>query len=96
MDKTIAGLVVQVFRSVDLHDPAHITNHHPVGDCHRFRLVMGHEDDGEIELALQRLDLKAHGFTQLRIEVGQRFVQKHDLGIGNDGTGQRNTLLLTA
>ena len=57
---------------------------------------MGYKDDGEVELALQGLDLKTHGFTQLRVEVGQRFVQKHDLGIGNDGTGQRNTLLLAA
>ena len=57
---------------------------------------MGHEDDRETEFALQFLDLKAHGLTQLRVQVGERFVQEHDLRVRHDSTGQRDTLLLSA
>ena len=69
VNKAVAGLVVQIFRGVDLHDPAHVADHHAVGDGHGLALVMGDEDDGEVELALQGFDLKAHGLAQLGVEV---------------------------
>ena len=96
VDKTAVGLVVKVLRRVDLHDLTHVAHHHPIRDSHGLGLVMGHENDGEVKLALQLLDLKAHGLPELGIQVGQRLIQQHDLGLGDNGPGQSNTLLLAA
>ena len=70
VDETIAGMVVQIRRRIHLHDIAHITDHHSVGNRHGFTLVMGNEDDGEPEFTLEFLDFKTHAFSQFRIQVG--------------------------
>ena len=85
--ETVYRFIVQIGRGVDLHDVAHVADHHPVGDGHGFTLVMGYEDNGETEFALQGLDFETHAFPQLGVKVGQRFVQQHDLGVGDDGPG---------
>ena len=72
--KPVHRLVVQIFRGVDLHDTAHIADHHPVGDGHGFGLVMSHKDNGKVELALQFLDFEPHALPQLGIQVGEGFI----------------------
>ena len=57
---------------------------------------MGHENNGEPEFLLEALDFKTHAFPEFGIQVGQRFIQQHDLGISNDGPGQGNPLLLSS
>ena len=69
MHKAVARLVVEVLRRVDLHDLAHVADHHAVGNRHRLALIVRNEDNCEVELALQSLDLKAHRLTQLRVKV---------------------------
>ena len=96
MHKAVCRAVVKFRRRADLHNVAHIHDHHAVGKRHRLGLVVRHEDDREVELLLQLLDLKAHGFAQLRVEVGKRLVQQHDLRIGDNGARQRDALLLSA
>ena len=96
MHKAVCRAVVKLRRRADLHNVAHIHDHHAVGQRHGFGLIVRDEDDREVELLLQLLDLKAHGFAQLRVEVGKRLVQQHDLRVGDDGARQRDALLLSA
>ena len=88
--------VVEAVRGVRLDDRPPVHDEHPVGERHGLRLVVRHEDDGEVELPLQLLDLEAHRLPQLGIQVRERFVQEHHPGVGHDGPGQRDSLLLPA
>src|SRR5262249_8223322 len=65
-----------------------------VGQHHGFHLVMGHVENGNSQLAYQFLDLRAHLFSEPRIEVAQRFVHQQQLGIDCQCAGKSHPLLL--
>ena len=46
----------------------------------RLDLIMRHEQRRDSQLGLQLLDLDAHLFTQLRIQVAERLVQERSSG----------------
>ena len=96
VDKAAVGLVVEILWGVNLHNLAHVADHHPVGDSHSLRLIVGDKDDGEVKFPLELLDFKAHGLPELGIQVGEGLIQQHHLGLGDDGAGQGDALLLPA
>ena len=53
-------------------------------------------DNGDSQFPLDFLDLKAHGFPQLRIQVRQRFIQQEQLRLRHQRACQGNALLLAA
>ena len=55
---------------------------------------MGDEDEGDSEIALQRLQFYLHLFAELEIERAKRFVEQQDLGLVDKGAGQRHALPL--
>ena len=57
---------------------------------------MGHVDHRDFQLALNFLDLKAHALAELGVQVGQRFVQKQELGLPDQRPAQSHALLLAA
>ena len=57
---------------------------------------MGYVDHGDAQLGLDLLDLKAHGFAQLGVQVGKRFVQQQQLRLRHQGAAQGHPLLLSA
>ena len=80
----------------DLLDAPLVENGHAVGHRQRFGLIVGDEDEGDAELALQLLQLALHLLTQLQIEGAEGFVeQQHPRSI-DQGAGQGHTLALTA
>ena len=95
MDKPGVWFSVKILRRVNLHDPPHVAYHHPVGDGHGLGLVMGYKDNGKVKLPLEFLNLKTHGLPKLGIQIGKGLIQKHDLGVGDNGPGQGDTLLLS-
>ena len=56
---------------------------------------MGYIHNGNAQLLLNSQDFKAHGFTQLSIQVGKRLVQQQQAGLCYQSTRQSYTLLLT-
>ncbi|MPN59959.1 hypothetical protein SDC9_207682 [bioreactor metagenome] len=62
-------MVVYLIRPAALLHHAPVDQEDPVAHRHRFRLVMGHVDDGDAQTLLYLLDLKAHGLTQLGVKV---------------------------
>ena len=69
---------------------------HVVRHGERFFLIVGHEDGGDADVALDRLQLDPHLLAQVGIESRQRLVEEQHIGLDDDGPGQRDALLLTA
>ena len=63
---------------------------------HRLFLVVGDEDEGLVELAVQAVEFGAHVKPQQRIEVGQRLVHQADRRLPHQRTGDRDALRLAA
>ncbi len=57
---------------------------------------MGDEDEGDTGLGLDGLEFFAHGLAQLEVQGRQRLVQQQYLGVGGQGSGQGDALLLAA
>ena len=94
-NEDVAGVIVQVLRSIDLLDDAITHNNDAVAHGHSFGLVMGNIDEGGSQLLVQLDDLGTHAGTQLSIQVGQRLVKQEDGRVTNHCAAQSNTLALT-
>ena len=62
-----------------------LQQHDAVGERHRLFLVVGDEDEGLVELAVQAVELAAHVEAQQRIEVGERLVHQEDRRLPHEG-----------
>ena len=58
-DEQVGGAAIDLHRRADLLQLAAAHDRDPVGQHHRLFLIVGDEDDGDAELALQPLDLGA-------------------------------------
>ena len=94
--KLIARIVIQCLRCIHLLDNSAFHNHNTVAHGHSFRLVMGNIDKGRLETFVKRCDLASHLSTELRIQVGQRLVEKEYGRISYHGTSQCHTLSLSS
>ncbi|KAG1386625.1 hypothetical protein G6F60_014416 [Rhizopus arrhizus] len=94
--EAVGRLLIDLVRLADLLDPAGIHHRDAGGHGHRFFLIVGDEDEGDAQLALQVLKLQLHALAQLQVQRGQRFVQHQQLGLVDDGARQRHPLLLAA
>ncbi len=83
-------------RCADLRDPAFHEDCHPIGDRHRFFLVVRDVDGRDAERALQLAQLDARLEPQFRVEVRQRLVEQEQARLTNDRARQRAALLLSA
>ena len=62
----------------------------------RLALIVRDIDGREPEFALDALQLEAHAFAQLRIEIGKRLVEQKEFGLHDQSAGEREALLLSA
>ena len=88
--------VVDRHRRIELLDLALVHHGDAVGDAHRLVLIVGHQDGGEAELALQPLDLDLHVEPEVAVERGERLVEQQDRGLDGQRAGERHPLLLAA
>src|SRR6266702_6479070 len=93
-DEARAWPVVNIGWCADLLDLAGIHHGDPVGHRERFFLVVGDEDHGQTELALQLLQLELHRLPQLLVERAERLVAQQHPRFDHDGAGQGDALLL--
>ena len=77
-DEAGARAIVDVERAADLLDRAFVHHHDPVGDRQSLLLVVGDEDRGDAEPALQRPDFFAQAQADARVERRQRLVKQQD------------------
>ena len=57
---------------------------------------MGDVDGRDAELLLQRTDLGPHLDPDLGVQVRERLIEEQDVGVQDEGAGQRHALLLAA
>ena len=81
---------------VDLQDLAARHDGDAVGQRQRLFLVVGHEDEGDADGALDLAQLDLHLLAQLLVERAQRLVQQQHLGLADQRAGQRDALALAA
>ena len=95
-DEGVARRVVDRVRRADLHQPALVQHPDPVAHRHRLDLVVGDEEEGGAERALQVLQLRAQHLAQLGVEVRQRLVHQEHRRVAHDGAADRDPLHLAA
>ncbi|MNT26223.1 hypothetical protein D3C72_1617830 [compost metagenome] len=88
--------MIDIQRMADLLDIALVHHHQPVGQRHGFHLIMGDEDRCGGETLVQLADFRAHGHTQLGVEVGERLVEQKHRRFADDGAGHGDALALAA
>ena len=62
----------------------------------RFALIVRDIDRGELEFALQALELEPHALAQLGVEIRQRLVEQQELRLHHQRARERKPLLLAA
>ena len=92
----IVGVLIKVYRGIDLLNEAVLHNYDTRAHGHSFYLVVCNVDKGRAELLVQTGDLRSHCRTKLCVKVGERLVEKKYLRLTNDSTSERNSLTLTA
>ena len=92
----VGGVVVEVLRGVDLLDEAPLHDHDATTHGHGLHLVVGDVDEGGAQPFVEAGDLGPHDPAELGVQIGQRLVQKEDLGASHDGAAQSHSLPLAA
>ena len=93
---SFARLLVELHRRAHLLDPALVEDGDPVAHRQRLVLVVGDVDEGDADLALDRLQLDLHLLAQLQVEGAERLVEQQHLGPVDDRPRQRHPLALAA
>ena len=75
-DELRLRVLVDVTRCTALHDAPAVHDGEAVGHLEGLTLVVGDEDEGDADLALQGGQLGAQRRTQLRVERTQRLVEQ--------------------
>ncbi len=61
------------------------------------RLGMGHEDEGDAEIALgQAVELGLDGLAQVGVEGAERLVEEEDVGLDDEAARERDALALAS
>ena len=87
---------VNLLGRADLLDPAEVEHREAVAHAERFLLVVGDVDEGDADLALQRLQLALHLLAQLEVEGAERLVQQQHFRLIDQRARQRDPLALAA
>ena len=87
---------VDVLGGACLQDCPLVHDHDPVAEAQRLVLVVGDEQRGQPEFALQPLEPGPGPLPQLGVEVGERLVEQQDRRGVDQRPGQGHPLLLAA
>ena len=94
--KLVDGTIVDGVRVANLVDDAALHDNDPVGDGHGLGLVVRDVNGRDARLLLDAAHLGAHLNAKLGVKVREGLVEEQDRGLDDQGTRQRNALLLAA
>ena len=83
-DKGVGGALEEFLRRSGLNHFAVRHDNDLVGKCQGFGLVVGDVNHGDVELAVDFLELRAQFPFQMRVDHGERFVEQDRRDIGAD------------
>ena len=89
-------VLVDVLGRAALLDHAVVHDRDPVAHAQRLVLVVGDEQEGDPDLALDRLQLDLHRPAQLEVEGRERLVEQQHLRPVDQRAGERDALSLAA
>ena len=89
-------LLVDLAGGADLLDAAGVEDGDAVGERQRLLLVVRDEEEGDADVALDRLELDLHLLAQLEVERAERLVEQQHLRPVDQGAGQGDALALPA
>ena len=89
-------LLVDLARRRHLLDPAVGHDGDPVAHRERLLLVVGHVDERDPDLLLERLQLDLERLSQLGVEGAERLVEEQHRGLQDERPRERDALLLAA
>ena len=95
-DELVDRLVVEHLRRVYLLQVSRVHDGDAVAHRHRLDLVVGDVDRRHAQSPLELVDLGAHLYAQLRVEVRERLVHQEGLRLSHDRAAHRDTLPLAA
>src|SRR5262249_25765285 len=87
-DEAVVRMAIDLVWPVELADAAVGDHRDAVREAERLALVMGDEDGGYAELALNLLEFDLHRGAQIAVERGERLVQQQHLGTDDEGAGE--------
>jgi len=88
--------VVDGRRLAELRDPSFIYRRRVAAEQQRFGRLRGRVDHGAVAIGEKPRQLVAQALAELVIEVCERFVEEHQVGVLHQGTGECGALLLAA
>jgi hypothetical protein len=83
-----------VLGRADLLEAAGPHDGDPIGEGQGLGLIVGDEHRTEPEPGVELVQLRPDEIPQAGVEVAQRFVEQHDVGPGDESTGEGDPLLL--
>ena len=95
-DVAIDRRIIEPAGAAELLDAAVAHDGNGVAHRQRLLLVVGHQDEGDADLALQILQLDLHVAAQLAVERCQRLVEQQHRRAVDERAGDRDPLLLAA
>ena len=95
-DKPVGRAAVDLIWGADLANATLEHDGDPIRQAQGFALIVGYEDRGHAELALDLLDFNLHRRAQISVERRKRLVEQQYLRRDDKRASQRHTLLLTA
>ncbi len=90
------GTLVDLPRPGELLDQAVVHDGDAVAHGERLVLVVGDVDERDADLALDPLELDLHRLAELEVERAERLVQEQRPGVVDQGSRERDPLLLAA
>ena len=88
--------LVEVPGRPDLLDAPALHHRDAVGEAQRLDLVVGDEEHGDAEPALEQLHLDPHLLAQLGVEIAERLVQQEEVRLVHERSAERQALHLPA
>src|ERR1044071_5309362 len=95
-DEGMQRPIVDLVRRAVLENLAAFHHDHRVGNRERLVLIVGHVKRADADFLDQLLELHAHFFTQLGVQVAERLVEQNQPRLQREAARQRDPLLLAA
>jgi hypothetical protein len=92
----IGRLAIELRRGGDLQQPAAVHHRNPVGERHRFGLVVRDVHHRRTRACVEAREFVFHRGAQMHVEVRQRLIEQHQRGFGDEAACERHALALTA
>src|SRR4029434_5630680 len=89
-------LFVETARRADLLHATAMHHRDAVGEAEGLDLIVGDEEHGDAEAALEELHLHPHLLAQLRVEIAERLVEEEEIGLVHEGAAEGEALHLAA